>query len=1068
MSDAVARAAIGPRRAVLRSLWRGMRFRDAFLISLIPLVAIGLIVGASWNDYLRSREFDDWWSRPQTLSGAFSARARGIAGLPRSLRLRDQFPPDQRDAGVMRLEVAATSWDSLQVEAPGVWAPWIGGNLRYGTTVTPIRLRKRGDNSIHWLTDKRSLTIRTPRDDFYKRFRAFGLSGKDVLMSYLANRLSGEFGLLAPSTEVVPVYLNNRFYGTYRFIEVVDESFLRPFDRMPGNIFRGDAAERESYYKGAPRGLFENPYLWDRASANDRPTSAGTGQLPLLLSEIAGRTFADHERLMNRLDRSELGRLFAFLFLVGDPYHMDGLHNQMLYEDPSTQKMHPIPWDIRILDLANPEKAVSPFFAATLRDPFVLDSTMREIAVRLKDDAFLRVADSLVRGTENRYAGYLEYDRLRKGMIPDVNSSDAVMSVLRINAATLRKRLATDTVAFAATTSGGTTMLDFETRGWVGGALSGFTVDRPISGASLRLDKNENGVLDAADPSIALVANGTELRLATPVVLYPGWDATERLMRPGHMPYRMFLSGVPSGASVRPVLANRATGAATTVVPLAAGAVLREASAWHPWRFATTAGVVHRLSGVVRLNETMRIPEGDTLIIAPGTQLLLAKDISIVSRGRVLANGTAASPIRVLPQVAGTPWGTFSLQGHGADSSVFTYVEFAVGGGALVDRIEYIGMVNVHRADGVVMDHNIFRDNLRSDDTFHGMHSRVYVRNSQFIRANSDALDLDIATGEITDNTFEASGGDAIDLMTSTPLIRGNRISGSGDKGISIGEASRPFVFNNVIDSCAIGMEAKDRSDPIILNNTVTRSGIGFRERRKNWRYGGGSWSTVVRTLFADNPDRWRRDVYSRVTLSSVIGLDTATVAVMSDSSDVSWIYRMNGIEPPASHAPGALASWSPAPRIALLDQQTFSDDFRAVSDQWSPTDGMKRLEKRRDALVMEVERQAGAATRPVRWQLPKGGTLVLEVSARDLARAIVHVHGSAGTVTREFWAGSELATARFATIQLPKGTYDSLAIQLAPIPGLTQVDAKTRLTVLRGGRMDLRGYRLFSPFDAH
>ena len=139
-----------------------------------------------------------------------------------------------------------------------------------------------------------------------------------------------------------------------------------------------------------------------------------------------------------------------------------------------------------------------------------------------------------------------------------------------------------------------------------------------------------------------------------------------------------------------------------------------------------------------------------------------APNVSVVSRGRVLANGTAASPIRVLPQVPNTPWGTFSVQGHGADSSIFSYVEFAQGGGALVDRIEYIGMVNVHRADGVVMDHNIFRDNLRSDDTFHGMHSRVYVRNSQFIRANSDALDLDIASGEITDNTFEASGGDRI------------------------------------------------------------------------------------------------------------------------------------------------------------------------------------------------------------------------------------------------------------------------------------------------------------------
>ena len=128
-------------------------------------------------------------------------------------------------------------------------------------------------------------------------------------------------------------------------------------------------------------------------------------------------------------------------------------------------------------------------------------------------------------------------------------------------------------------------------------------------------------------------------------------------------------------------------------------------------------------------------------MIAAGTVLRLGPDISIVSRGRVIAEGTASQPIRVLADRPKVPWGTFALQGHGADSSRFGYVEFAEGGGALVDRIEYIGMVNVHRADGVIFDHATFRDNVRSDDTFHAMLSvGVVVRDSRFIRANSDAI----------------------------------------------------------------------------------------------------------------------------------------------------------------------------------------------------------------------------------------------------------------------------------------------------------------------------------------
>jgi len=45
-------------------------------------------------------------------------------------------------------------------------------------------------------------------------------------------------------------------------------------------------------------------------------------------------------------------------------------------------------------------------------------------------------------------------------------------------------------------------------------------------------------------------------------------------------------------------------------------------------------------------------------------------------------------------------------------------------------------------------------------------------------------------------------------------------------------------------------------------------------------------------------------------------------------------------------------------------------------------------------------------------------------------------------------------------TVAWPAGDYDKLAIELEPIIGLTKLDAKG-LTVLRGGRLDLRGYRL-------
>jgi parallel beta-helix repeat protein len=1050
----------------VRRLWDGLRFRDVFLFSLLPLVGVLLMFGAAYRDYVKARQFDDWWSNGQSLHGLFSARVRAILAVPKSLSIREGLSPEARDAGVLRLEIPKERWDSLEKEPDGEWSLWLDADLRNGTTVTPVKVRKRGDNSIHWLTDKRTLTVRTDRDDFFKGYRSFGLLVKDVVPAHLANGLAREFGILAPATAVVPVFLNGRYFGIYRFVEPVDESFLRPVNRMPGNIFRGDAAERGEYLKGQNRSLFANPTIWNRVAFNDRWTSAGPGQLLQLLGDMAGGTFEDHLRMMNRLDRDEYGRLFAYLLFVGDPFHMDDLHNQFLYEDPSTQKLHPIPWDIRLRDLAKPEKPLSALFRAVLRDPFVADSAMLRIAERMEGSAFLKVADSLVRAVDARYGPYIEYDRLRTGLVPPVGDADEAVATLRRNEALLRKWLDADTVAFAAGSTGGTTVLDFETRGFVGANLTGFRVigAAPAS-IALRLDENLDGTPDAGDRAVQLRAEetpeGRRFTLAQPLPLYAAWDPSGVDIRPGHMHYRLFAAGLPAGAELTPILTNRATGRASVLAPWGGGSggQVREGTAWHPWKFAAPTYKVHRYAGTVTVNETVRIPAGDTLIIEPGTTLLLGPDVSIVSRGRVIAQGTAERPIRVLPTKTGVPWGAFTVLGHSGDSSLFKHVEFVQGGGGIVDRIEYIGMVNVHHADGVVFDAVTFRENLRCDDTFHALHARVYVRNSFFIRGNSDALDMDIATGEITNNVFIGSGGDAVDLMTSTPYVAGNRISGSGDKGISVGEASKPFVFNNMIDSCSIGIEVKDHSEPIILHNRITRSGTGLRERLKNWRYGGGSWSVVVQSSFENNAKQLDQDAYSRLTLAGAVGIDTAATVV--DAASIAWLYRIAGIVPPADATPGALTTWGVSAPVRPIDQQTFRDDFAEVSDGWTMGGGMTRLEKRLDVLVMEVDRGAGFASRTVNWALPTGGTLVLEAMGRDLAGSRIVVRSGSAEIARDFTASPDPAVARFIAVELPAGRYDSVSIHIDPVPGLTRLDPATGLTVSRGGRLDLRGYRV-------
>jgi hypothetical protein len=143
---------------------------------------------------------------------------------------------------------------------------------------------------------------------------------------------------------------------------------------------------------------------------------------------------------------------------------------------------------------------------------------------------------------------------------------------------------------------------------------------------------------------------------------------------------------------------------------------------------------------------------------------------------------------------------------------------------------------------------------------------------------------------------------------------------------------------------------------------------------------------------------------------------------------------------------------------VTPVDQQRFVDDFASMTDGWVPAGQVTRLEKRRDALVVQVNREGGRISRPVTWDLPAGGTLVLEYATTDLDHVRLQLDGDS-VITLPVKAGGELATARFLPVPLPPGRYRAFTLELAPIPGLTRTDPKTGLTQLRGGRLDLRGY---------
>ena len=281
-------------------------------------------------------------------------------------------------------------------------------------------------------------------------------------------------------------------------------------------------------------------------------------------------------RPMALVDRRQSVQLPGYLLMMGDPWHMDGVHNEFFYEDPWSMVQEPLPWDTRLLDITRPPapRRVNPFFQESLRDPFFVDDVLREERRMLDDLHGVQVGERLARTEYERYRPYFDFESDRAGIIPDLGTPEEVSTILRKNATVLHQWINDARVAFRSTPADGRLVLDFETRGYAGSDLRRLTIN---GGGPLVLyaDRNGNGVVDRDDPVIAGTwgneAGARRFTLLKPEALYSAWNAKGPGIQPSTAAYRFLLTGAVAGVTaVTPELVNRVTG--PTVAPETGGA----------------------------------------------------------------------------------------------------------------------------------------------------------------------------------------------------------------------------------------------------------------------------------------------------------------------------------------------------------------------------------------------------------------------------------------------------------------------------------------------------------------
>ena len=1038
-----------------KNLKYSLRMRDLIVFSMLPVFIVLCLLAVSILDYQTSQQYNDWWSRQNSLLKAFGKRIIGATNHPKAMALRLGLNPEESGIHIINLNVNREQWALWQRNPLSLWGTWIDADIVRGNELHPVKLRKRGDTSVHWTTEKKSFTLKTSKSSLFKGYRKLAFSCKTVLEQYLTNSLSSEFDLLSQFSTITPLFINNQFYGLFRIVETVDESFLRRHNRLPGNIYRGDTAERGEYFKGRPRDLFINPHIWDRVSFNNRPTAYKGNALEEFLRDLNGTTFSDHLRLLNWLDTKEIARLVALMFVTGDPYHMSGVHNQFWFEDPSSGLLHLLPMDLRLLDLKKglgPERPVNRFLSEALKNPYIFDDVFSILYRKLENGRLLETSNKLVNDIYKQYEDYFKYDNLRKYFISEVGTPHKVLSGLRNNLRIINEWFGNDDIAFHAQTDQQKgIILDFETRGYVGNnlyAIELYGKPREFKSALLFADSNLNGLLDASDEKLPYkfedTTFGGKLILETPQALLSGFASDKARINSTPINYRYFITNLGLDTNepykVRTDLRNRLTNKQPKIIGSKHGNVISRSTSWHPWRYPTLSVNEHHLTGNVHLHETLVIAKGETLVITPGTTIRMDSDVSILAYGKVKALGTQEKPIIFTPFVEGKPWGAIALQGEDTNGSTFEHVKFIGGGGALLGRVEYKGMVNAYWSKEVSFRNCNFTDNVRSDDAFSAANSSVELNNCKFVRANADAIDFDYSSGKIYNCRFEDSGNDGIDLMTSSPGIVGNTIVGSKDKGISIGERSHPFIFNNHIYDSFRGVEIRDQSEPFLVNNLITDNIVGLHQYSKNWRYNGGGWGKLIKSIVVNNKTNVLTKKDSQLAIiDSLVDSDSLQhskeKANLSLSGDLAWIFLNYGINP-AMNTIGIVDDWTSLEKIYPNVSEIFSDDFNKITDGWKVSKGVKRLVKRKQNLEITFQKKGGSISKPITWNLSNPDYVylaVFEFNKQDLKLAEVELISEDGKTAYPLKTTGSPDSYTLITVQLEPAHYKMIKIKGTP-----------------------------------
>ncbi|WP_299852045.1 CotH kinase family protein [uncultured Roseovarius sp.] len=783
-------------------------------------------------------------------------------------------PTPSTELPTIRLSAERRALATLHQHMPQSGFEYVKGTLLYGDKPRRVKIRYRGDFAYHWAYEKKSIRVKTKKDDLFQGMRAFNLQApkfKEQINNYLGYQLAEQMGLLGPKSELVRVMINGEDRGVHIMVEQLEELTLRRNAKMPGDIYRGEIVAKDRFRGIGDMGgnLFEHPGFWDKVAINNHYPDASAKPLEAMVELVqAPDRMQAQAKLEDLLDMEAWGKFSAYESLAGT-YHFHPNHNWRIYYDPWRQNLVPIVWD----PVGWPKGWREPASSPTALNPVIQTDLQKML---FKNGAFLKAREAALEeffasGKAERFLAYkdnavatlnseLETDRFLNPQDPELIKSEVEAASVYIDrifadAQILHEKSASH-ITYAETGQG--------IRLSVGGQNSVkrvmFKFPNDIDGMADLIVKyrtrtaQKKSVTHSVDMQPAVSLSGSELTLNAAMV--PNSSFT----KPGLLKFK---NGLKLDYSAGIYDINFDVNQVPTSVWVDLGSGWKRISRVD--RLKSTAfdnifePINHPLStkpvvwsGVKEISgvETIEQP----LIIEPGTIIKLAENASVIMKNQVTAVGTKDRPISFQrADGAENPWGAIGLQGRGADGSKFAHCSFVGGSGYKGDLFEFSALFSAHDVRDLIVEDCEFADGTVVDDMVHIVYSTAEFTRTVFRNSFSDAFDIDISEAKISDSRFENSGNDAVDLMSSIASIDNTQFIDSGDKGISVGEGSYLLGVNNTLVNNEIGVQSKDGSNAFLYNHSFMGNRQALHAYKKNWRYGAGGEILLFKSKLVDN-----------------------------------------------------------------------------------------------------------------------------------------------------------------------------------------------------------------------